>query len=122
MPKAVRPAHDLGMWGEDLAAKFLSKKGYKIVARGYRFHRGEIDIIAHDRRSLVFVEVKTRTSVNFGQPEESVTPSKQRQLRKIAQAYLVVNSLHDVACRFDIVSLWLDKEGNPHMTHILNAF
>lgn len=83
--------------------------------------RGEIDIIAYDRKTLVFVEVKTRRSREFGLPEESVTPAKQRQIRKIAQGFLAKNRLTNTECRFDVISLELDGEGYS-VRHIKNAF
>ncbi|MBM3284778.1 MAG: YraN family protein, partial [Candidatus Aminicenantes bacterium] len=83
-------SHALGRSGEQAAIDYLKSKKYSIVERGFRFHRGEIDIIAYDKNTLVFVEVKTRQSREFGLPEESVTPAKQAQLRRLAEAYLTV--------------------------------
>ena len=75
------PVQSLGREGERLAAEYLEKKGYKVVASRFRLFHGEIDLIAWDGDTLVFVEVKARTSDDFGLPEESVTPAKQRQRR-----------------------------------------
>jgi len=115
-------ARALGMSGEEVAVAYLQKKKYRVVSRGFRFHRGEIDIIAYDRDILVFVEVKTRRSTNFGPPEESVTPLKQRQIRKLAEAYLMLNNLGDIACRFDILSLFSDGRLGYRIRHIPDAF
>jgi len=112
----------LGREGEEAAVRFLKKKRYKIVERGFRFLRGEIDIIASDRKTLVFVEVKTRSGAGFGVPEESVTFAKQDQLRKIAQGYLVKNRLGDIPCRFDVVSVSIHDDGRLIIRHIENAF
>ena len=112
----------LGREGEEAAVRFLKKKRFKIVERGFRMLRGEIDIIAYDRKTLVFVEVKTRSRVGFGAPEESVTFSKQDQLRKIAQGYLVKNRLGDIPCRFDVISVSIHDDGQPTIRHIENAF
>lgn len=112
----------LGKTGEEIALHYLKKKSFKIIARNFRFLRGEIDIIAFDRKTLVFVEVKTRRTKDFGRPEESVTVSKQEQLKKIAQGFLIKNHLQDVECRFDIVSLSFDKDGRSSIRHIRNAF
>lgn len=114
--------HALGKSGEKVALRYLEDKKYKIVAENFRLFRGEIDIIAYDKNTLVFVEVKTRKSADFGLPEESVTGAKQEQIKKIAQGFLTKNNLHEIECRFDVVSLTL-KEGKSYsIRHIKNAF
>lgn len=115
-------AHALGRSGEEAAVAYLQKKKYRVIGRGFRFHRGEIDIIAYDKDILVFVEVKTRRSPDFGRPEESVTPLKQQQVRKLAEAYLMVHDLGDIPCRFDILSLVSDGLKGYRIHHIPNAF
>lgn len=84
--------------------------------------RGEIDIIAFERGTLVFFEVKTRRSKDFGLPEESVTKAKQNQVKKIAQGFLVKNGLEDVECRFDVISISLDENQEYSIRHIKDAF
>lgn len=114
-------ASKLGQAGEEAALKFLKKKGYRIVERGFSFRKGEIDIIAYDRETLVFIEVKARRSFTFGFPEEALTPSKQTQLRKIALGYCTLNKILDVECRFDVISI--SCENNKFfISHIENAF
>jgi putative endonuclease len=115
-------AHALGRSGEDIALNYLKDNKYKVIARSYRLFRGEIDIVAYDQKSLVFVEVKTRKSTDYGFPEESVTPSKQRQIRKIAQGFLAKNNLQDVECRFDVISLSFDEKEGYSIRHIKHAF
>lgn len=115
-------ARRLGNSGEDVAANHLRKKKYKILERGFRLFRGEIDIIAFDKKTLVFCEVKTRQSTKFGLPEEAVTPAKQRQLRKIAEGYCVLHKLEHVACRFDVLSVLYDKAEGYLVNHIEDAF
>jgi putative endonuclease len=112
----------LGRSGEDASLEFLRKKNYEILHRGFRFHRAEIDIIARDGETLVFIEVKTRRRWEHGLPEESVTPAKQRQIRRVAEAYLALNSLPDVPCRFDILSLYFRETRGYEVHHILDAF
>jgi len=112
----------LGRSGEEAAAAFLRKKKFRIVRRGFRFQRGEIDIIAYEGDVLVFVEVKTRRSADFGPPEEAVTAAKQRQIRRLAEAYLMLNDLADVPCRFDILSLFWDPREGFHIRHLRAAF
>ena len=100
----------LGWRGEDLACRELRRNGYTIVHRRFRTRCGEIDIVARERNVLVFVEVKARSSGNFGTPLESVTWQKRKRLSQMAAAYLVMNQLHDVACRFDVVSIVEGRE------------
>ena len=122
MTKDELTPYMLGKSGEEAAFRYLKKKNYKIVAKGFRLFRGEIDIIAYDHKTLVFIEVKTRRSQNFGFPEESVTPSKRQQIRKIAQGFLTINKIREVECRFDVISL-IKKEKNEYsLRHIKNAF
>jgi len=115
-------AYELGKSGEDVAIEYLKKKKFKIVNRGFRFLRGEIDIIAYDGDTLVFIEVKTRKSIGFSQPEESVTPAKRKQLRRVAQGYLLRNQIQDVECRFDVISLTFDELEGYAVKHIQEAF
>ena len=122
MSKNKQRPYDLGKSGEEIALHYLEDKKYKIITRGFRLFRGEIDIIAFDRKTLVFVEVKTRKSRDFGLPEESVTPSKQRQIRKIAQGFLAKNNFQDVECRFDVISLSFNENKGYSVRHIKNAF
>ena len=96
----------LGTDGEDLAADFLRENGYEILERNFMYRRGEIDIIADDGGTIVFVEVKTRSSEDFGLPEEAIGRRKQRQLSKLALAYLQKKRLlYRVDCRFDVVAI-----------------
>ena len=112
----------LGKEGEKVALQYLKNKKCRIVTKNFRMYRGEIDIIAYDRKALVFVEVKTRKSRKFGLPEESVTFSKQKQIKKIACGFLVKNNLQDVECRFDVLSLHFDEDEGYTIHHIKNAF
>jgi len=115
-------AKDLGRSGEDIAGRYLAGKGYEILARGFRMFRGEIDIIARDGGTLVFVEVKARADESHGRPEESVTPGKQRQLRKIAQGYLVAHPSPGVDCRFDVIAILFDGPDDYRLEHFVDAF
>ncbi len=114
--------YELGEAGEEAALRYLIRKKYKILARGFRLFRGEIDIIARDKKTLVFVEVKTRTRDDFGPPEEFVNPPKQRQIRKIAQGFLSQNNMEDVECRFDVLALIRTGKNAYEINHIKNAF
>jgi putative endonuclease len=112
--------HQKGRWGEDRAAKFLEERGYRIVQRNYRFDRGEIDIIARDGPDLVFVEVKTRENEAQGAAEESITPFKEAQLKKVAEGYLFEHGLEHQPCRFDIVAISIGQ-GEPGIRLLQNV-
>ncbi len=118
----MNKAQTLGRSGEDAAIAFLKKKKFCILERRFRFHRGEIDIIAKDRGTLVFIEVKTRQRWGHGLPEESVTPAKQRKIRRLAEAYLTVNNLPEIPCRFDVLSLFYDENEEYRIRHLPDAF
>lgn len=122
MEKNKQTPFDLGKLGEKIALHFLEDNKYKVIAKNYRLFRGEIDIIAYDQKTLVFVEVKTRRSTNYGFPEESVMSSKQQQIRKIAHGFLTKNNLQDVECRFDVISLSFDEKEEYSIRHIKDAF
>ncbi|MEA1964278.1 MAG: YraN family protein [Candidatus Aerophobetes bacterium] len=112
---------ELGKRGENSAVKFLKGKGYEIIERNYRCPVGEVDIVAKDKRTLVFVEVKTRTSTNFGLPEEAISYRKRQHLSRIASFYLVYHKIKEANCRFDVVSVLMsDKIKDIHL--IKNAF
>ena len=114
---------ELGRRGEETAVRYLSKEGYCLVERGYRFSRGEIDIIAYDGPTLVFVEVKTRTDPDRGFPEEAVTPAKRRQIRRVALGYLLEHKeLDDPPCRFDVIAVEFFADGHPLVRHFRDAF
>ncbi len=114
----------LGPWGEKEAVRYLTGRGYEILERGFRMFRGEIDIIARQADTIVFVEVKARAGSEFGSPFESVTRAKQNQLRKIARGYLMRRGLLEehTACRFDVLSLTRLGGKRFDLTHYENAF
>jgi putative endonuclease len=115
-----------GQDGEEVAARFLESNGYTLLERNWRAGnalRGEIDCIARHGRVLCFVEVKTRASNEHGAPQEAVTRGKQRQLSRLANAYVSLHRLADVPCRFDVVEVWLPHDGNaPRLALHQNAF
>ena len=108
---------NIGKHGEKLAQKFLKKQGYKILATNYQNKLGEIDIIAQDKDTIVFIEVKTRTSARFCLPKEVVTQPKQKQIIKVAKAYLKkYYPQQDIKIRFDVVGIDLEKEKKNRAT------
>ena len=95
----------LGTEGEVLAGAELERRGYRIIERNYRTRSGEIDIVAEDAGTIVFVEVKTKTSSDFGDPVEEVTPQKQRQIVSMGLFYATYCCPPNTACRFDVVAV-----------------
>ncbi len=102
---------DTGILGEKLAKDFLKKRGYHIIETNYRCPEGEIDIIARQKDYLVFVEVRTKTSLEFGSPEESITPAKMARLRATASHFRQTHDNLPPLWRIDVVAVELDKEG-----------
>jgi putative endonuclease len=113
----------LGRRGENAAARYLRRLGYVIVARGHRDSVGEIDLVAVDGRTLVFIEVKTRTSQDTGHPADAVDEKKQRRLTRLALSYMKRHDLLENSARFDVVAvMWPDKGSRPVIEHFQNAF
>ena len=111
-----------GRRGEDIAVDYLTKAGYLIIERNYRCLFGEIDIIAKDRDSIVFVEVKSRKSEEFGDPQLSVGLNKQKKISKISLNYIQEKRLHHWNARFDVVAVKMFPPGNEEVELIQNAF
>ena len=111
----------LGKTGEDLACRELERRGYAIVARRYRQRGGELDIIARDGPTLVFVEVKAREGRAFGDAAEAITPRKQRRIAQLAMDYVARQHLPACPCRFDVVSIHFEA-GKPVIEIFQGAF
>lgn len=113
----TRARIDLGKKGEDLAQAYLCKKGYRLLERGYRCRLGETDLIMQDGDTIVFVEVRARSSARFGDPAESVNAVKQRKIVRMAQVYLKEHGLENAPVRFDVVAVL-----GGELRHIPDAF
>lgn len=111
---------NLGAKGEEMAVIFLQELGYEIVARNWRYGRSEIDIIAREAQTLVFVEVKTRQTAQFGLPEESVSDSKMNAVTRAALEYLRQHPCPRI--RFDVIAISLLPHSEPEIFHIRDAF
>ena len=111
----------LGQAGEQLACQWLEARGFALLHRNWRHGRDELDVVARQGDQLVVVEVKTRSTGRHGDPEEAVSPAKQRKLFRAAQAYLETFAL-DLDVRFDILSIVLGPEGRREVFHIPEAF
>jgi putative endonuclease len=117
------PRPTLGQLGERAAERYLKRQGYVIVARGERDDLGELDLVAVDGRTIVFVEVKTRRADVAGHPAEAVDQEKQRRITRLALAYLKRHNLLEYPARFDVVAVtWPDGAKQPTIEHIKSAF
>ena len=129
-PRRQPAGGDLGQLGERLAAKALKRCGMKILARNYRCPAGEADLIALDRstrqesgaETIVFVEVKTRSSDKYTDPESAVDRDKQRRLEGVAQYYAARRHVEDYCIRFDIIAIVAPGGQKPELKHIKDAF
>lgn len=110
-----------GKKGETIAAAYLKKNGYRIIEKNYRCALGEIDIIAREKDELVFVEVKTRSSIELGYPEQAVGINKQKKMSQLALWYLEEKKLTDFKARFDVVAITM-QDGPEEIKLIKNAF
>jgi putative endonuclease len=110
-----------GAWGEELALRYLTRRGYVLIERNYRTRYGELDLILRDKDTLVFTEVKLRHGLGFGDPLEAVTPRKQAAIRALAEQYLSEKEPHFDALRFDVIGILVGK-GGPRVVHIEDAF
>lgn len=120
---------DLGDRGEAIAARYLEAEGYVILDRNYRYLRSELDLVCYEPAEdtsrggeVVFAEVKTRSGLGYGRPEEAVSAVKQRHIARAAQAYLYERKLEKAPCRFDVISIVLDERGEPQIEHFKRAF
>ncbi|MHB1688026.1 MAG: YraN family protein [Ignavibacteriaceae bacterium] len=115
---------EIGEDGERLAVDLLKAEDYEIIEQNYRYGKGEIDIIAKDPRDgfLVFVEVKSRQNLEYGEPEYAVTKNKIKQLKKIAELYLYEKEIEEIDSRFDVIAILFRQKLPPVINHIENAF
>ena len=111
---------NVGATGESIAAKYLARRGYRIVERNWRCRAGEIDIVADRDDLCIFVEVKSSAKLAFIRPEQRVRSRKQDKLHTLAHYYLKQHKL-EVPCRFDIIAVWWE-DGEPQLRHFENAF
>lgn len=121
MPTDTRRA--TGVRGEEEAARFLTRSGYSILDKNVRTRAGEIDLVAKEGKTLVFVEVKTRRDLEGDPPQAAVNTRKQNRLGKLAHGYLKLKRIRQAPCRFDVVSVIINDEGGVKaIRHIPNAF
>jgi putative endonuclease len=113
---------DTGARGEELAVAYLKKQHYKILETNFRVRGGEIDIVAEKDRSVVFVEVRTKTTVSFGSPGESITETKKRRLINASLNYLDLHNMHAMEWQIDFIGIDMDPSGKcVRLEHVQNA-
>ncbi len=112
---------EIGVEGEEIAVKSLKRKGYKIVQRNYRCKLGEIDIIAERNGVLIFVEVKTKRTNDFGPPQYAVTPAQRDQISKSALCYIKEKGLTEQSCRFDVITINFSPGSNKSEVGIIRT-
>lgn len=112
---------EIGKEGEIFAIGYLKNKGYRILQSNYQTPIGEIDIVAQDGDTVVFVEVKTRRSLSYGYPFEAVTRQKRERMKRLALYYMKVNKILGEKGRFDVIGLYL-RDGSYQVRHIVDAF
>ena len=112
--------HETGKIGEDIAVSYLNEKGYQIIERNFECTQGEIDIIAKDKKELVFIEVKTRASVLYGLPKEAVDKTKKKHIYKSAEYYIYLKHLENAPIRIDVIEVY-KKNQKYRINHIEQA-
>ncbi|MFN8298644.1 MAG: YraN family protein [Chitinophagales bacterium] len=113
--------NETGKFGEEVALAHLLSKGHVLLCKNFRFKRAEVDLVTQCGRFIVFTEVKTRTNLNYGQPEEFVSKAKRKLMHQAAESYLFDNSKTETPVRFDIVSVTVTSAGHE-IYHIEDAF
>ncbi|RZK82324.1 MAG: YraN family protein [Pedobacter sp.] len=113
--------NDLGRRGEDIAKEYLENKGYQILKLNWKCSRAEIDLIAKDSNTLVFVEVKTRSSLDYGNPEDFVDWRKEQHLEFASLAFIEASN-HEGEIRFDVIAIDFESKNNYNINHIEDAF
>lgn len=113
----------LAKWGEQRAQKFLKKQGYTTLAKNYLCKTGELDLVmAETDGTIIFVEVKTRSTEDFAEPEDAITTSKKQRMSRAAQYFLNSYNIENRPCRFDVVTIKIDQMGRETVKHYENAF
>lgn len=123
MSKQKRKSNrERGNEAEELACIYLESKDWIILDRNYYFQKAEVDIVATDRNYIIFIEVKMRSDTFFGQPEEYVTPAKELNIKKAAEAWMYERKMETAIARFDVISIIQKGNKAPEITHFKDAF
>ncbi|MEX0646377.1 MAG: YraN family protein [Balneolaceae bacterium] len=119
---ADRTTRDIGNEGEEIAAAYLESKDWLILDRNYFFEKAEVDIVATDRNYIIFVEVKSRSNIYFGRPEDYITLKKEENIKKAAEAWIYERKMETAVVRFDVISIVQKGKTAPEITHFKDAF
>lgn len=120
---STHPPHVLGRWGERAAERYLVARGWRLLARNYRFGRREVDLVATRGGVVIFVEVKTRAGEGFGSPLESITRLKRREVEAVAAEFLIRHHLQDAGVRFDAIAVTREPGGRTvRIDHVADAW
>lgn len=111
----------IGRIGEEIAKQYFDNQNYKFITQNYYYNHGEIDLIYKEGDELVFIEVKFRKSDDFGDPLESITPKKQKLIRRTAEGYVIEKNIINTPCRFDVITIVGSKK-NHKINHLKNSF
>ncbi len=117
-----KTTRERGLEGEDLACAYLEAKDWIVLDRNYFFQKAEVDIVATDRNYIIFIEVKMRSGTYFGYPEEHVTPAKEKNIKKAAEAWIYERKMETAVVRFDVISIVQKGNEAPEITHFEDAF
>jgi putative endonuclease len=119
--RKAKTKRELAIIGEDHAARYLTSRGYRILERNYRASRGEVDIIAERGDALCFIEVKARSSAEYGTPLEAVTPWKQRRIASVAAHYASTKGGRERITRFDVVEVFITPNGRVDTVNLIEG-
>jgi putative endonuclease len=125
MEGSQNPGHALGRWGEERALRFLTGRGWSLLARNYRFGRREVDLVVRKGRVVAFVEVKTRAGEGYGSPLEAITRLKRREVEAVAAHFVACHDLGDACLRFDAVGIVVERGGGARrvmVEHVEDAW
>jgi len=122
MSNSKKNNRDIGNQGEEIAVSYLESKDYTILERNYFFERAEVDIVAYKGTEIIFVEVKTRSGLGYGNPEDAVTKAKQKSIFKASEAWLYERKMEGAPVRFDVISILKNGSAAPDIKHFENAF
>ncbi|PKD43218.1 YraN family protein [Rhodohalobacter barkolensis] len=118
----AKTSKEIGNEGEDIATAYLESKDWLVFDRNYFFEKAEVDIVATDRNYIIFVEVKYRTNTYFGEPEDFITPKKEENIRKAAEAWLYERKMETAVARFDVLSIVQERNEAPQIKHFKDVF
>ena len=121
-PLKKKSTKEIGRIGEDIAVQYLEEKGFTVLDRNYNFEHGEIDIVAYQGRFIVFVEVKTRSSASYGEPEMAIDSKKRQQLLLVAEAWMHERRMTGAPARFDVIAIMRPQTSREEIRHYEEAF